>query len=184
MDVQAAKKDEEIAQRYFSLDGKCRQAVSARNDPAAAAAICKQAANIADEFAPDARFIERRSAYVWASYAFMSSGDLKAALEFANKAVNVVKLGHDDNSGSNATYGVKGMAEAKMGDLAAADRDLTVAEDFERKGIAWAEEVKFEHGDSYKRSLAQDLRIHAQVLQGLNRSDDANKMLAEAARYE
>lgn len=184
MTAAGAKKDEEIAQRYFSLDGKCRQAVSANTDPAAAAAICKQAADIADEFAPDMRFIEKRSAFVWTAYAFMDSGDLKSALRYADKAVEVVKLGHDDNSGSNAAYGVRGMVEAKMPDLTAADQDLMVAEDFERKGIAWAEQEKFEHGDSYKRTLARELRIHAQVLGGLHRTDDAKKMLDEAAKYD
>ena len=180
----AAKEDEVIAQRYFAVDGKCRQAVSARNDPAIAATVCKQAAEIADEFAPDARFIEKRSAYVWASYAFMSSGDLKAALAYANKAVDVVKLGHDGNSGSNAAYSVKGTAEAKMGDLAAADLDLTMAEDFGRKGIAWVEKEAPSLRDEYRRPLVHDLRFHAQVLQGPNRPDEAQKKLDEAAKYE
>ena len=77
----------------------------------------------------------------------MYNKDFAAALLYGGKAVDIVKLGHDDNSGSNAAYGVRGMVEGNSGDLAAADQDLTVAEDFERKGIAWAEQVKFEHGD-------------------------------------
>ena len=113
----------------------------------------------------------------------MYSKDLNTALVFASKAVDVVKLGHDDNSGSNAAYGVRGMVEGNLGDLKGADQDLTIAEDYERKGIAWAEQVQFEHGDSYKRSLAQVLRFHAQVLQGLNRPEEAQKKLDEAAKY-
>lgn len=184
IDSASAKKDEEIAQRYFPLSDQCRKSVSARSDTAAAADACRRAAETADEFGPDVRYIEKRSAFVWAAYGLMGNGDLKAALAYGNKAVDEVKLGHDDNSGSNAAYGVRGMVEARMGDLSAADQDLNVAEDFERKGIAWAEEVKFEHGDSYKHALAQDLHIHAQVLQALNKPDEAKLKLAEAAKYE
>lgn len=175
-------KEEEIAGRYFPLSDQCRKAVSARSDFTAAAAVCKSAADTADEFPSDRRFIEKRSAFVWAAYALMQSQDLKTALLYAGKAVDVVKLGHDDNSGSNAAYGVKGMIEGNLGNLAAADQDLTVAEDFERKAITWAEQEKFEHGNDYKRGLVQDLRLHAQVLQALNRSDDAQKKLDEAAK--
>jgi TonB family protein len=175
--------EEKIASRYFPLSDQCRKAVAARTDYPEAAAICKSAADTADEFPADRRFIEKRSAFVWAAYALMYGKDLNAALQYAGKAVDVVKLGHDDNSGSNAAYGVRGMIEGNLGDLAAADQDLTVAEDYERKGIAWADQEKFEHGDSYKRALAQDLRFHAQVLQGLNRSDEAQKKLDEAAKY-
>ncbi len=175
--------EEKIASRYFPLSDQCTKAVSARTDYPQAAAICKSAADTADEFPADRRFIEKRSAFVWAAYALMYSKDLNTALVFASKAVDVVKLGHDDNSGSNAAYGVRGMVEGNLGDLKGADQDLTIAEDYERKGIAWAEQVQFEHGDSYKRSLAQVLRFHAQVLQGLNRPEEAQKKLDEAAKY-
>jgi TonB family protein len=175
--------EEKIADRYFPLSDQCRKTVAARTDYPATAAICKNAADTADEFPVDRRFIEKRSAFVWAAYALMNNKDFNNALLYATKAVDVVKLGHDDNSGSNAAYGVRGMVEGNLGDLAAADRDLTVAEDFERKGIAWAEQVKFEHGDSYKQALVQDLRFHARVLQGLHRPDEAQKKLDEATKY-
>lgn len=176
-------KEDEVASRYFPLSNQCRKALSAHSDYPAAADVCKSAADAADEFPADQRFIEKRSAYVFAAYALMGNKNLNTALLYAGKAVDVVKLGHDDNSGSNAAYGVRGMVEGNLGDLSSADQDLTVAEDFERKGIAWAEQVKFEHGDSYKQALVQDLRFHAQVLKALNRSEDAQKMLDEAAKY-
>jgi TonB family protein len=175
--------EEKIASRYFPLADQCRKAVSARTDFPATAAICKNAADTADEFPADRRFIEKRSAFVWATYALMYNKDLSTALVYAGKAVDIVKLGHDDNSGSNAAYGVRGIVEGNLGNLIAADQDLTIAEDFERKGIAWAEKEKFEHGDEYKRALVQDLRFHAQVLQALNRSDDAQKKFDEASKY-
>ena len=176
-------KEEEIARRYFPLDEVCRKAVSARTDYQAAAVACKKAADTAGEFAPEVRFIEKRSIYVWTAYAFLYSGDLKTALVYAKKAVDVVKLGHDDNSGSNAAYGVKGIVEGNLGDLKSADRDLSLAEDFGRKGIVWIEKEAPSLREEYRRPLVQDLRFHAQVLQQLNRSDEAQKKLEEAAKY-
>jgi len=176
-------KEDEIAGRYFPLSDQCRKALSARLDYPAAADVCKSAADTADEFPTDRRFIEKRSAFVFAAYALMNNKNLNTALLYAGKAVEVVKLGHDDNSGSNAAYGVRGMVEGTLGDLPAADQDLTVAEDYERKGIAWADQEKFEHANDYKRALVQDLRFHAQVLQALNRPEDAQKKLDEAAKY-
>jgi len=175
--------EEKIATRYFPLSDQCRKAVSAREDFKAAAAVCKTAADTADEFPSDRRFIEKRSAFVWASYALMYSNDLKDALVYAGKAVDVVKLGRDDESGSNAAYGVRGIVEGNLGELTAADQDLNLAEDFERKGIAWVEKDSSSLAPSYRHALVQDLRFHAQVLRGLNRPEDAQKKLDEAAKY-
>jgi len=178
------KRDEEkIVKRFLPLSEKCKKAISAGIDYPIAASVCTQAAETAAEFAPDVRFIEKRSAYVRAADALELTGDLKTALTYAGKAVDVVKLGHDDNSGSNAAYGIKGFVEDKLGDLIAANQDLTAAEDYERKEITWAEQVGFERSDSYKSVLAQDLRLHAQVLQSLNHPDEAQKKLDEAAKY-
>jgi hypothetical protein len=127
------------------------------------------------------RFIEKRSAFVYAATACADNRDLPSALAWAEKAVEIDKLGHDDNSGENAVYSTRGTIEGMMGDLTASDRDLSLAEDYGRKAIAWAKESNFEHGNYYERTLARDLQFHAQVLQALNRPDDAQKKLAEAA---
>jgi TonB family protein len=183
-DYHPGPKDEQIADRYFPLSDQCRKAVSSHTDPAAAAQVCKQAADLASEFGPDARFIEKRSAFVWAAWAFIYSGDSKNALYYASKAVEVVELGHDDNAGNNAAYGVRGIAEGKAGDFVAADRDLAVAEDFGRKGIAWMEKEAPSLRHEYTGAMILDLRFHAQMLQALNRPDEAQKKLDEAERYK
>lgn len=183
-DYRPPANDGQIADRYFPLSDKCRQAVSAKEDRSGAESVCNQAAETAEQFGPEVRFIERRSAFVYAATACANNRDLVKALAWASKAVAVVKLGHDDNSGNNAAYSTKGMIEGMMGDLAGADRDLTVAEDYGRKAVAWAEQVKFEHGNSYKQSLVRDFRFHAQVLQAMNRSKEAQEKLDEAAQYE
>lgn len=175
--------DEKIADRYFPLLDQCRKAVSARADTANEEAVCVQAAETAEMFGPEVRFIEKRSAFVYAATACANNRDLTSALAWAGKAVEVVKLGHDDNSGDNAVYSTKGTIEGMMGDLVDSDRDLSVAEDYGRKAIAWADEAKFEHSNYYRQTMARDLRFHAQVLQALNRPDDAQKKLEEAAKY-
>jgi TonB family protein len=183
-DYHPGSNDEQIAAMYFPLSDRCRQAVSTKGDLSGAESVCNQAGETAEQFGPGVRFIEKRSAFVYAATACANNRDLVKALAWAAKAVDVVKLGHDDNSGSNAAYSTKGIIEGMMGDLTAADGDLTVAEDFGRKAVAWAEQEKFEHGDSYKQSLVRDFRFHAQILQAMSRSKDAQEKLGEAAKYE
>jgi TonB family protein len=177
-------KEEEIANRYFPLSDQCRKAVSAKTDYPAAAAVCKQAAALAEQLTHEDSFVTRRSAFVWAAWACMYNGDLKSALSYAEKAVDVVKLGYDDSAGSTAAYGVKGIIEGNLGDLKSADRDLSLAEDFGRKGIVWIEKEAPSLREEYRRPLVQDLRFHAQVLQQLNRPEEAQKKLDEAAKYK
>ncbi len=176
--------DEQIADRYFPLSDQCRKAVSARTDYGAAEAVCKQAAETASEFGPEVRFIEKRSAFVYAATACANNKDLVSALPWATKAVEIVKLGHDDDSGSNAAYSTKGTIEGLLGNLEAADQDLNTAEDYERKGIARMEKDAPGISGNYKHVLARDLRFHAHILQELSRSKDATKKLDEAAKYE
>jgi TonB family protein len=175
--------EQKIFDRYLKLSEQCGKALSMRTDYPAAMTACKDEADATDEFAPKVRFIEKRHAFVSAAWAYFFGDDLKTALIYADKAVDVVKTGHDDNSGYNAAYGVRGIVEGKLGNLTAADQDLNMAEDYGRKGIAWAEQVGFESSDNYKRALTQDLQFLSQVLQGLNRPEEAQKKLDEAAKY-
>jgi TonB family protein len=176
--------EEKTAQEYFPVSNECIKLASQHTDVAKAADTCNHAAQIAAQFASDRRFIEKRSSFTWAAWAAAYNNDFSTSLSWAKKAVEVVRLGHDDNSGSNAAYTVLALAEAKTGDLASADKDFTTAEDFGRKAIAWAKQVGFEHGDSYSRSLNQDLRMHAQVLQALNHPEEAQKKLDEATKLQ
>jgi TonB family protein len=175
--------EEKIAQRYFPLFDQCNKAISTGTDRTTAETVCNKAAETATEFASNVRFIEKRSAFVYAATASANNRDLTNALAWAEKAIEVVKLGHDDDSGNNAVYSIKGTIEGMMGDLAASDQDLTMAEDYERKGIVHMEIDSPGMAKYYGGVLSRDLRFHAKVLQGLNRSDEAQKKLDEAAKY-
>lgn len=196
-DEPAVKKDEPVARKaeppatddkivgeYSAAADECRKELSAGSDYKSAFITCKKAAEIADRFGPDRRFTEKRSAFVSAAWASMYGGFMKAAFTYAGKAVDVVKLGNDDDAGTNAAYGVKGIVEGKLGFLPDADRDLTVAEDSERKVIAALGADAPDNIASVKQSLIQELQFHAQILQALNRADDAQKKLDEAATYD
>ncbi len=175
--------DTEIADKYFHLSDQCRKAVATRSDLAGAEAVCNQAGGTAEMFGSEVRFIEKRSAFVYAATACANNRDLAKALAWANKAVETVKLGHDDNAGDNAAYSTRGMIEGMSGDLPTADLDLTVAEDFGRKGIAWAEKEAPSLRPEYIRSYVRDLQFHSQVLQALNRPEEAKKKLDEAGKF-
>ena len=175
--------DEQIASRFFPLDQACIKAVSSNVDPTQQADACKQAASVALEFSTEERFIERRSAFVYASTAFLRNKQFKEALDYANKAVYVVGQGHDDGSGSSAAYSVRAQAQAQLGNLQEASNDLTKAEDFERDAIT---KMGGLDGDFVKHQYLPALRgilnFHAQVLTALGKTNEAESKRAEAAR--
>jgi len=175
--------DQKVAELYFPAMQKCGDALFAKSKPSLAADLCRDAAKIAQGFSPDARLVEKLDAYGRAGFALAQNGELKEALTWANKAVEVAKQETDDDNGSSVAYARRGAIEATAGDLAAADQDMNIAEEFDRKAIAWAKQAKFfTHIDDYFRGYAQDLRDHAAVLKKMNRPEEAKKKLDEAAR--
>lgn len=176
----ASGPDTVLNDKFDAADGACKDGILSKQYTDDTVSKCRLAAMLADELPMDGNYIAKRSAYVYAASAYADVGDYKGALSWASKAVDVVKLGHDGDSGSSAAYEDKGLIEGNLGDLVASDQDLTVAEDYERKGIVNSEGDSPSIGENYKRILARDLRFHAQVLQRLNRPDQAQKRLAEA----
>ena len=138
---------------------------------------------LAEILPTDGNYMARRSAFVYAATAYGDIGDFKSALPWAEKAVEVVKLGHDGNSGSSAAYATRGSVEGYLGDFSAADRDLTMAKDLDRKAVESARQSQTENGNYYERDLAKNLQLHAKVLEAMGRSDEAQKKLDEAAKH-
>ena len=183
-DNHPAPDDEQVADRYFPLFDRCNKAISSRADTKDAEDVCNEAAETAEKFGHEVRFIEKRSAFVYAATACAANRDLEKALAWADKAIEVVKLGHDDNSGSSAAYSTKGTIEGLMGDLSSSDLDLNVAEDFSRKGIIWVEKEAPSLRSEYVRPFVRDLQFHAKVLQAMGRHDEAKRKLDEAAQLQ
>lgn len=182
MPAPANPDDQMIAGQYFPAADACRNTFRAP-DTKSSATMCAKAAEIAANFSDQERFIERRSAYVYAASAYLRDKQFDQALFYAEKAVAVVLQGHDDGSGSDAAYAVRAQSEAAIGNLAKADTDLTTAEDFERKAIQNLTKDApqlVEH--EYVPALKNQLLFHARVLDALNRTTDAEAKRQEAAR--
>jgi hypothetical protein len=71
--------------------------------------------------------------------------------------------------GAEAAYSVRGQLRAYSGDLKGGDEDMSVAENFGRKG-------------SSPGVLKRDLQFHADLLNRLNRPEEAQAKLDEAAK--
>jgi TonB family protein len=175
-DNAATGSDEELNNKFDEADDACKNGILSQQFNDATVATCKNAAELAEKLQMDGNYVAKRSAFVYAATAYGDVRDFKDALPWADKAVAAVKLGHDDDSGSSAAYSIRGEVEGFLGDLAAADSDLTSAEDFDRKAIA-------ANGNRFEHRLAQNLQFHAKVLQALGRPDEAQKKLDEAAKY-
>ncbi|MBZ5490367.1 MAG: energy transducer TonB [Acidobacteriia bacterium] len=160
--------DAEVAKRFDIPWETCTRGVIADATDEGTANACKEAAAIADEFPPDRRFTERRRAYVYAATVYANLRDLNTALHYADKAVEVVKLGNGDVAGVEAAYSIRGEIRALSGDMEGADKDLSIAEDISRKGQLFG-------------ALKRDLQFHAELLTRMNRSQEAQAKLAEAA---
>jgi TonB family protein len=159
--------DAEVASRFDISWETCTRGVIAHATDASTANACKEAAAIADEFPPDRRFVERRRAYVYAATAYGNIRDLQTALHYADKAVEVTKFGHDDDSGREAAYSIRGQIRAFSGDTVGGDKDMSLAEDFCRRG-------------KLSGPLKQDLQFHAELLKRMNRPQEAQAKLDEA----
>lgn len=173
--------DEGLNRRFDEADDACKKGILARQFDDATVSACRDAGTLAEKLPAEDNYVGKRSAFVYAATAYADVGDFKGALLWAEKAVAVVKLGHDDDSGSSAAYSTKGTVEALLGSLSEADQDLTAAEDFSRKGIARAQS---DAAPAYVRPFLRDLKTHANVLEALGRTEEAQKKLNEAAKYD
>ena len=175
-----ADNDNAIQSIFFPLSDECHKAVGENTSTALQADICRQAAEVADQFAPDSRYIERRSAFTYASTALLRNREAKEALHFAEKAVAVSLQGDDDGSGRAAVFSVRAQAKAATGDLTGSDQDLTRAENEERAAL----DTPAGHSlnAEYTRTLIGLLRFHAQLLQAQGKEEAAQTKLDEVAK--
>ena len=161
--------DADIANRFEPAWNACSSGVIAHTSTAAVAESCRKAATIAEDFPTDRRYLERREAFVYAATAFANVRDLRTALSYAEKGVDVARLGQDTASGEEAAYSIRGQLRAYSGDMKGGDEDMSLAEDLARKG-------------SSTGILKRDLEFHAELLNRMNRPKEAQAKINEAAR--
>jgi len=175
--------DAKVEQDFHAADDACKQGISSKEFNDATVSSCREAAVLAGELPTEGNYIAKRSAFVYAATAYGNVGRFQEALSWAVKAVEVVKLGHDSDSGKNAAYSTKGEIEALLGDYAASEQDLSQAEEPIRQKIVQEGKDTLQSTDPYLvKTLVRDLTLHAKVLQQLNRPDEAQKKLDEAAQ--
>jgi len=170
-----------VEAKFQPLMEKCSGAVLHHAPDEETVSDCKQAADVAATFPPNTRYLEKRSAFVYAATAFANAGDSRDGEVYAQKAVAVVKRDHGDTPGNGAVYSTLGHIEAMQGDFVDADQNMTAAEDYDRKSIAWAKknkEAAWVH--EYEGALQADLRFHSLILRDMKRKHEAKKKLEEA----
>jgi hypothetical protein len=173
-------KEERIQKAFSPVWDRCRLLVGQHADPAGQADACDRAAEIADNLTLDSSLVARRSAYVLCATAKLRNKDAKGALVCADRAVAVIRLGHDDASGMSGAYMVRAQAEMQTGDLSAADADLTTAEDQQRAVLKTP--TGRDLSKSYTYALKVLLTFHAQVLTAMGKQVEADAHTAEANR--
>ena len=179
--VKSIGPDDKVADRFFDARKDCDDEMGEKKRDEATAKTCRDAADIAEQLTPDGHYIDKRFAFITAA-ALYNAGDLNEALVYAKKAVNVTKLGHDIDAGSSEAYATTGSIEFFLGDLPAADDDLTRSEDYGRKAIAWTRKEAPNDVESYKGMLGQELRVHSKVSSDMNHRAEAKSELAEASK--
>jgi hypothetical protein len=179
----ANEQDQKVTKEFFTLFGECNQSLRANVDPVSEAQVCVKAADRTNAFAPNERPIERRAANVAAANALLRNKQPYPALTYANKAVDLVKLFHEDGAGASSAYSILAQVEASLTHLQLADQDLTRAENFERDAIQ--KESASNPGlvqKEYIPTLQNLLRFHGQVLAATGDGGAARMKLAEAAK--
>jgi hypothetical protein len=175
-DPAEAKVASEFAPTFMS----CLTSVSQSADPKVQVKACGKAADIVQEFDTNTRFVEKRTVYVLYSGALVRNKQYTEALASAEKAVAVVKQGHDDNSGASSAYSAKALAEAWLGDLTDANADYEESEQYERAALT--SPVGESHKVDYTHQLKGLLTSHANVLGSMNRQADRDVKLEEASK--
>lgn len=172
-------RDQEISNQFEALLSKCTQTMNQQSDPPAAVDACQKSAEEADRFSTGEMYrVARRTAYVYYASALVRDKRAKDAVPIGEKAIGVVREGSDDAGGSSAAYSVAAQAKAFSGDLTGADAYLDIAEDYQRKGLD--SPAGRQLPAMYTHTLKSMLTFHAQVLNALGKSADAQRKLDEA----
>ena len=177
------EKELKILDAYTPLAEACQKAMKKDAPLDQQVDACKKAADAADNFPPALQFVERRIAFEDAARVFGKNKQWKESFVYANKAVAVVDLGQDSKVGVSSAYATRAQAEVELGDLASTDRDLTTAEDCQRRAIEQAKKIDPRAvKNSYIPRLIMLLNFHAKVLTAMDNKAGAEIKLAEAAK--
>jgi hypothetical protein len=180
LNLKADPNDAKVAGLFFPAFQRCLALAGPQSDTVVPTQVCQQAADIASQFSADSRYNERRSAYIYAANAFLKNHQPKESLVFAEKAVTIILQGQGDASAASGAFSQRALARAGLGDLAGTDKDLTTAEDYQRKAID--SPVGRQNPIAYVGTLKNILNLHAQILDAMGKPDEALAKRNELAK--
>jgi TonB family protein len=176
---QPTAEQEQAAQAWFPLSDKCRSALKAQNKDDALNS-CKQALDTSLKAGDltNSDQLGRLESLQLFGHALLLAGRAQEALDQENLAIAEAKKCVTDKDEEYATpFFWRAIAEANLGQGDAALADFQTAEETYRRAIANLPDMK----KIYGQYLASTLKTHATLLDRLGRSEDAEKLRAEAA---
>jgi hypothetical protein len=171
--------DAKAEAKFIPVFNKCSTLSAAKAGPEALNP-CRLAAEAADKLTTTVNNKNRVDAYTYYASALILANRSKEALAYAQKAVASCDIGFIDVSDKAVAYGLRGQVSGVTGDPHGADNDLSKAEELERATLEvprTPEQRKFDSG-----VLRSVLTFHAQVLVGLGKTAEADKLREEARR--
>jgi len=189
LNEESSTKGESKSAKFKSSVQRCRSAMQEGKDPALAAGLCQEAADLgvslfpAKVSSPDDE-IAKRNALVVAAQAFAQNRNLVEAQSDADKAVAIVLEGYDFDSDCVRAFLGRAAIEIQRNQFEAADRDLAFAVDRQLHFFEMQKMFPSAILTMTQKELVALLHARAENLTRLNRSDEAKKLLEEAAKYE
>jgi hypothetical protein len=169
----------QASQDWFPLRSACQKSLQA-GEAAAAVNACKTALDKALQQlnASSSDLLALKDSYQMYGHALLLANRSADALEAENSSIETAKktLQETDEEMSEP-YAWRAIAEVRDGQFSAALADYARAEEIVRAAILHLPDMK----TRYSEILAGDLRLHAQLLQGLGEEDKASALLGEAA---
>jgi tetratricopeptide (TPR) repeat protein len=171
--------DAKIEDKFNHLFNKC-SALSAAKSEAEALLTCRLAADVADRLSAPRNNKSRVVAYTNYASVLILGNRPGEALTYAEKAVKASDLGFLDVSDKATAYGLRGEARGLTGDTQGADEDSARAEELERATFEFPRTSEQRKFDSHM--LRSVLNFHAEILTGMGKKAEADKLLDEAQK--
>lgn len=165
--------DVEILARYSAQYDLCHEAVQATNKTPKTIEYCTNAAEIANQFAPDTRIQERLSANTYAALVLADKADFNTALVYANRAVAAAQQDQDDLSAVCFSFELRALIRHNLNDLQGAEKDTATVMNYSRKALELAISQKSSAINDDRKKLESVLKLHSEMLIQLNREPEA-----------
>jgi TonB family protein len=166
--------------KFMKAFRKCQEQVKKPGKPSDQLAACGNAAQLADALPDDAPTFEPITAYVQYATALSRSGRAADAVPVGNKAIALSKKRSGLLLTLCASYEVTGEASALAGNLQAADKYLSQAEDCQSTELQSPTAPPLKQHDS--QMMKGLLQFHANVLTAMGNQKEAASKLSQAAK--